>query len=106
MSNRIPASTSGDEDSTAYANSKFKPGAPLSECDPELLRRQAELVANGELPIPQGLSASQLEALVEHVRRSRRQRLLNHVARAIALDIKRTRASERKDGEGHVEASF
>ncbi len=54
---------------------------------PTDLCRLAELVAAGEFPLPGDLARDSLERLVRDVRRLRRERLVKHIARAIALDI-------------------
>ena len=51
------------------------------------LRRTAELVANGDLPLPLDLPDEQLAKLVREVQERRRRRLVHFVARAIAMDI-------------------
>jgi hypothetical protein len=50
-------------------------------------QRVAELVANGDLPLPLDLSDEQLAKLVREVQERRRRRLVHFVARAIAMDI-------------------
>jgi len=60
----------------------------------EMLARWAEAVANGEAPFPSDLSNEDQERLLEHVRRRRRSRLVQFVARAIAQDILRSRGQQ------------
>jgi hypothetical protein len=50
----------------------------------------AELVAGGGHPFPPGLAPPQAAALADVVRRHRRGRLLQLVARAIAADLARS----------------
>ena len=50
-------------------------------------QRVAELVANGDLPLPLDLPDEQLVRLVREVQDRRRRRLVHFVARAIAIDI-------------------
>jgi len=58
--------------------------------------RLADLVACGELPLPDGLSSGQLEHLALEVRKRRRKRLVDYIARAIAIDIHRSREPQKK----------
>ena len=51
------------------------------------LQRVAELVAIGDLPLPQHLPGEQLSLLVRTVRERRRRRLVQFVARAIAMHV-------------------
>lgn len=60
----------------------------------EMLARWADAVANGDAPFPSGLSDEDQERLLEHVRRRRRARLVQFVARAIAQDILRSRGQQ------------
>ena len=50
-------------------------------------QRVAELVANGDLPLPLDLPDEQLARLVREVHDRRRRRLVQFIARAIAIDI-------------------
>ncbi|MBI3860970.1 MAG: hypothetical protein HY290_03660 [Planctomycetia bacterium] len=56
-------------------------------------QRWAQLIADGEIPFPVGLSALDEQALVGEVARRRRARLLKYIACQIALSIKRSLAS-------------
>ncbi len=47
------------------------------------------LVASGAVPVPAGLPVDQLRELIRKVGELRRQRLVQHIARAIALDLHR-----------------
>ena len=58
---------------------------------PDELNRWADLVANTEVAFPEGLTAVDRARLLEDVRRRRRSRLVQFIARAIAQDILRTR---------------
>ncbi|WP_437193237.1 hypothetical protein [Planctomicrobium sp. SH527] len=51
----------------------------------------ASLVATGEILFPEGLAESQQQELAERVRKLRRHRLLQVVARAIVFDLERQR---------------
>jgi hypothetical protein len=55
------------------------------------LQRWAELVAHGGVPVPDGLTPGEQEWLLRDVARRRRARLVQYIARAIALDIHRSR---------------
>lgn len=55
------------------------------------LGRLARLVADGVAPFPADLAPADAEALGAAVVRLRRDRLVRHVARAIARDIRRER---------------
>ena len=57
----------------------------------EQLGRVAELVANGELPFPENLPAERSQRLLVDVQLRRRRRLVQFIARTIALDIHRSR---------------
>ncbi len=57
---------------------------------PEQLVRLANLVASGEVPLPADLHPDQLEHLAREVRQQRRRRLVQFIARTIALDIHRS----------------
>ena len=62
---------------------------------PDHLARKAELVASGELPFAvDDVPADLLPAYVGHVRRLRRRRLVQFIARAIANDIHRSRGKD------------
>ena len=63
---------------------------------PEELKRWADLVANAEVAFPENLTAEGRAQLVEQVRRRRRFRLVQYIARAIAMDI----AHEREPKQG------
>ena len=54
------------------------------------LARLADFVARGELPLPDDLLADQLEHLALEVRKRRRTRLVEYIARTIATDIHRS----------------
>ncbi|MBW3600711.1 MAG: hypothetical protein KY475_26035, partial [Planctomycetes bacterium] len=53
------------------------------------LDRLAKLVAIGQASLPADLAPHELEILADEISRLRRQRLLQHIARVIALDIHR-----------------
>ena len=64
-----------------------------SEQQRDYLDRLAVLVTNGELPIPDGLNAAHRKWLIEKVAEQRQRQLVRYIARAIALDIDRSRES-------------
>ena len=74
------------------------PSAPVD------LERLAELVASGESPLPESLSPQERHLVLLRVAKSRRDRLVCFVARAIAADIAaaRKRSSEVLDVEKSV----
>ena len=53
------------------------------------LDRLARLVAIGQALLPVDLATHELEIVADEICRLRRQRLLQHIARVIALDIHR-----------------
>jgi hypothetical protein len=87
MSGYKPNSTSSNDDADDHHTDTAEEFAPSSH----QLQRTAELVAAGDLPLPQHLTDEQLAMLVREVRQRRRQRLVQYVARAIAQDILRSR---------------
>jgi len=54
------------------------------------LLRLAAIIATGESQIPENLAAAELSVVLAEVSRLRRQRLVQFIARAIALDIHRS----------------
>ena len=66
---------------------------PLSS---EELERTAELVAGGELPLPEYLPDEQLAQLAQQVQQLRRRKLARYITRAIAMNIHCERG--RNDG--------
>lgn len=57
---------------------------------PEKLDQVANMVAQGEFPFPIGLAPDQVEQLAIEVRKRRRRRLVQFIARSIAQDIWRS----------------
>ncbi len=57
----------------------------------ESLSRIAEQVANQDIDLPEGLNPDQEQALIDLVRSRVRDRLVRHIARAIAQDLLRDR---------------
>lgn len=53
----------------------------------ERLHQTAELIANGELPIPAHWPEHRLSSLLDLVHAARRRRLVRYVARVIASDL-------------------
>jgi hypothetical protein len=56
--------------------------------DPGQLQRWAELIADGREQFPTSLPPPDRDRLLAAVRRRRRDRLVQHIARAIALDLR------------------
>lgn len=54
---------------------------------PEKLDRVANIVAQGEFPFPTDLAPDQAEQLANEVRKRRYRRLVQYIARSIAMDI-------------------
>ena len=75
-------------DSDFSAGPSDVPSLPDSK---ERLRRLAALTAVGEAPLPADLGPEEHWFALAEVARLRRERLVNFVARAIALDIQRRR---------------
>ena len=65
---------------------------------PQHFRRMVELVASGELPLPQHLPCEQLGRLAREVHKLRRRRLVHFVARAVANDILKARRPKHGGG--------
>lgn len=65
------------------------PDLAATEDVAELSDRTAELVAAGVLPFPEGLSVANARTLALRVHALRRERLVQFVARALALSIHR-----------------
>jgi hypothetical protein len=61
------------------------------------LGRLAGLVANGRITIPEGLPVAKRRKLLKEVAAIRRARLVNHIASAIAIEIHRSRQSDKGD---------
>lgn len=76
------------------ARAQNSPSHPCESSPPIL--RQAELVANGEIPVPANLSSDDLNQFVATVQSIRRHRLIDYVARAIAYDIHQCRPSKKR----------
>jgi hypothetical protein len=70
---------------------------------PEQLMRLAQLVADGELPFPGNLPLERKQRLLSEVQRRRRDRLVRHVARAIAEDILREAGPFSRRSQSDVE---
>jgi hypothetical protein len=88
MSCPDPSSTSpGREETPTVATAG--PSGEMLHLTPGQLARWADLVAHGEADFPAGLAQAQEEQLRHHVRRLRRARLVQFIARQIALDVSR-----------------
>ena len=59
----------------------------------ERLHKTAELIANGELPIPMDWPVHHLSALLDLVHDSRRRKLVRYFSRLIAKDICRRKSA-------------
>ncbi len=72
-----------------------------SEADPvsaERLPQIAEMIADGEIPIPVDWPDSHLHPLLDLVHAARRRRLVHFIARTIASEIRReARRREQSD---------
>jgi hypothetical protein len=82
------------------ADSSNGDSADASACSPaigKLLSRWADAVANGEAQIPEEITPEDRQRLVAEVRRRRRARLVQYIARAIAQDILRSRGQQHGD---------
>ena len=66
----------------------------------ERLPEIAEIVADGEVPIPIDWEPDRLLPLLDLVHRNRRHSLVKFIARVIANDIRR---QERREEKSHVE---
>jgi len=64
-----------------------EPAAQAAPYSPEQFRRTVELVADGELPLPEHLPAEQRASMAREVQELRRRRLVQFTARVIARDI-------------------
>ena len=60
------------------------------------VNRWADMIANGQMGFPKDLPAQAEAELARAVGRLRRQRLLNFIAHAIAMDIHRDRETQRR----------
>lgn len=94
--NQTPYPFSKDADRDVRADQTTDVDGNSTPRSQEQLSRLAELVASGELPLPSDLSADELDELVRNVRVRRRRRLFRYIARAIALDIHRSREYSEK----------
>ncbi len=65
----------------------------------ERLPQIAEMIADGEIPIPVDWPDSRLHPLLNLVHAARRRRLVHFIARAIASDIRR---EERRKEQSNV----
>ncbi|MBL9165608.1 MAG: hypothetical protein JNL18_22985 [Planctomycetaceae bacterium] len=94
MPDRKHASSSHCRESDAGHASReitSSPKRPPTE-NPEAFERRAQMVARGELPFPGGVPDDDQRAIVSRVREIRKERLLEYVARVIAMDIHRERS--------------
>ncbi len=91
MRDQQPASTSHRGDDTGrrqHASENHRPGPVDAACGPGLARI-ADAVASGEAGFPADVSPGEAELLIAEIARRRRHRLVQYVARTIALDIHR-----------------
>ncbi len=70
---------------------------------PSDFERWARLIADGEVPLPDGLSSDDADELTARVRTRRRDRLLKIIAELIAGDIARDHS---KLGKSHDQVCF
>ena len=76
------------QDNTFQHTGVEKEKSPSEKRD---LDRWAKLIAEGEVPFPTELSSLTQEMLAKKISQNRRHRLLRFIARAIAMDIHRSR---------------
>jgi hypothetical protein len=74
------------DDADSQAHPTHPPESPR-ELTPDQISRWAELVAEGQEPMPGGLAPAAAEQMLQQVRRLRRARLVCYVARQLARDI-------------------
>ena len=86
MPDRDPSGTGPSED-TAAERAATSQDTPARRLAPDELRCRADLIAAGRDEFPVDLPPSDRDRLWAEVRRRRRDRLVRHVARAIALDL-------------------
>jgi hypothetical protein len=96
MSGQESESASPNDD----ANDRFTETAERLASFSQRFQRMAEMVATGDLPLPQHLTDEQFAMLVRDVQRRRRRRLVQFVARAIATHIVHGR-EPRQGGQAH-----
>jgi hypothetical protein len=97
MSGYEPDSTSPNDDD---ANDHFTGTPEQIASFSQRYQRMAEMVATGDLPLPQHLTDEQLAMLVREVQQRRRRRLVQFIARAIATHIVHGR-EPRQGGQAH-----
>jgi hypothetical protein len=83
MYGQISESTSPSDD----ANEQFSETAEQLASFSQRFQRMAEMVAIGDMPLPRNLTDEQLALLGREVQQRRRRRLVQFIARAIAIDI-------------------
>ena len=59
------------------------------------LHCRARMITSGQVPFPMDLPLQKQEILVREVARLRQKRLLKYIARAIAMDIHRSREKQK-----------
>jgi hypothetical protein len=64
------------------------PSSPSSALTAEQVQRWAELIADGSAQFPADLAPPDRDRLLAEVSRRRRDRLIQHIARAVALDLR------------------
>jgi hypothetical protein len=94
--NKSSTNSSADDQHDTHEPSEIDEQPETTASGADQLVRIADLVARGEMPVPQHLRAEQLHSLVREVRKRRRRRLVKFIARAIALDIHRSRESDKE----------
>src|SRR4051812_40801406 len=95
MTSQEPNTTSSEHE--AETCQRLAKPAPQSASGPSgTVDRQtwAQLIADGEIPFPAGLGNDEEARLACDVAQRRRIRLINYIARIIALDIHRSSAPD------------
>jgi hypothetical protein len=86
--NRPAAQPPQSSQSNAHAAGSER--TPFAKSPNEHQARIAQLVADGQVELPLELPQEQLRDVIDLVRNRRRQRLVSHIARCIAIDILKT----------------
>jgi hypothetical protein len=89
MPDSNPSATRPREDGSQPVVEASSSDAAL-QLSPLQLERWADLVACGDALLPEGLAPDQERQLRQQVRRLRRARLVEYIARQIAQDLTRT----------------
>lgn len=88
QSRRVDPNSSDEGNSDAHGRESGTASEPPDRLE---LTTWSELIANGEIGFPAGLTTSEQEALLRAVQVRRRRRLVQFIARVIAQDILQSR---------------